>query len=75
MNGLKPESTFVLLSEGDWIWIRLIGDGVFVCLICAFLVWDMHLSGRGKKGKTMEGKGGPKCSYTGGKIRRTKGEL
>ena len=27
------------------------------------------------KGKTMEGKGGPKCSNTGGKIRRTKGEL
>ena len=23
----------------------------------------------------MEGKGGPKCSNTGGKIRRTKGEL
>ena len=32
------------------------------------------LSGRGK-GKTMEEKGGPKCSNTGGKIRRTKGEL
>ena len=29
----------------------------------------------GLKGKTMEGEGGPKRSYAGGKIRETKGKL